>query len=159
VRRVLLLHLDGKLPNLALMRIAAHHRAAGNDVVLRRAGNSASIEPRFEDPRWDHVFASAIFERTRPLAERARSLYPNAVIGGTGSWNLAQTLDSIGVASDGPVDYSDYPKWRQSIGFTMRGCRMKCEFCVPRKEGKARAVATIEEIWRGEGHPRGAGAA
>jgi hypothetical protein len=155
MRRVLLLHLDGKLPNLALMRIAHHHRALGNDVVLRRAGNAAAIEPRFDDPAWDHVYASAIFERTRPLAERVRALYPGAVVGGTGTWNMAQTLESIGVASEGPVDYSDYPRWQQSIGFTMRGCRMKCEFCVvPKKEGRARAVATIDEIWRGEGHPR-----
>jgi len=27
---VLLLHLDGKLPNLALMRVSAHHRALGD---------------------------------------------------------------------------------------------------------------------------------
>lgn len=32
---VLLLQLDGKLPNLALMRIAAHHRAQGDAVELR----------------------------------------------------------------------------------------------------------------------------
>lgn len=153
--RVLLLHLDGKLPNLALMRIAHHHRALDNEVVLRRAGNAAALEPRFEDPVFDLVYASAIFERSRPLAERVRVLYPHAVVGGTGSWSLAQTLESVGVATEGPLDYTDYPKWRQSIGFTMRGCRMNCDFCVvPRKEGKARAVATIDEIYRGDGHPR-----
>jgi hypothetical protein len=27
---ILLLHLDGKLPNLALIRVAAHHRALGD---------------------------------------------------------------------------------------------------------------------------------
>jgi hypothetical protein len=42
--RVLLLHLDGKLPNLALMRIAHHHRALGHEVTLRRAGNAADDE-------------------------------------------------------------------------------------------------------------------
>lgn len=152
--RVLLLHLDGKLPNLALMRIAHHHRGQGHDVVLRRVGNAAAVEPRFDDPRWDRVYASAIFERTRPLAEHVHALYPTAVIGGTGSWNLTQTLESVGVDTEGPLDYSDYPRWRQSFGFTMRGCRLACDFCVvPRKEGKARAVATIDQIWRGPGHP------
>jgi len=152
--RVLLLHLDGKLPNIALMRIAHHHRALGNEVTLRRAGNANALEPRFGDPGWDRVYASAIFERSRPLAERVMALYPQAVVGGTGSWNLSQTLESIGVATEGPIDYTDYPRWRQSLGFTMRGCRLACEFCVvPRKEGKARAVATIDEIYRGAGHP------
>jgi hypothetical protein len=42
--RVLLLQLDGKLPNIALMRVAAHHRAQGDDVELRRAGNAAAVE-------------------------------------------------------------------------------------------------------------------
>ena len=38
-----------------------------------------------------------------------------------------------------------------SIGFTQRGCRLKCGFCVvPKKEGKPRAVNTIADIWRGE---------
>lgn len=32
---VLLLQLDGKIPNIALMRLAAHHRALGDVVVLR----------------------------------------------------------------------------------------------------------------------------
>ena len=37
--QTLLLQLDGKIPNLALMRIATHHRARGDDVILRQAGN------------------------------------------------------------------------------------------------------------------------
>lgn len=81
--RILLLHLDGKLPNLALMRIAHHHRALGNEVVLRRAGNAGALQPRFDDPPWEAVYASAIFERSRALAERVRALYPHAVVGGT----------------------------------------------------------------------------
>lgn len=36
--RVLLVQLDGKLPNIALMRIAAHHANLGDEVVLRRGG-------------------------------------------------------------------------------------------------------------------------
>lgn len=151
--KVLLLHLDGKLPNLALMRIAAHHRALGDQVELRHAGNPAALEPRFGDPRWDAVYGSLIFERTRPLAERAGAIYPVIALGGTG-WRVESSLGDVGIA-DGPIDYSDYPRWRQSIGFAMRGCRLRCEFCVvPRKEGRARAAATIAELWRGEPWPR-----
>ena len=42
-----------------------------------------------------------------------------------------------------------------SLGFTQRGCRLKCKFCVvPTKEGKPRSINTIWDIWRGDPHPR-----
>jgi hypothetical protein len=151
--RILLLHLDGKLPNLALMRLAAHHRGTGADVELRRADNPASLGARFDDPTWDRVYGSLIFERTRPLAEAARCQYPNIILGGTG-WDVARALPDIGVP-DGRLDYSDYPWFRASLGFTQRGCRLRCPFCVvPRKEGAVRETATIWDIWRGEPWPR-----
>lgn len=149
---VLLLHLDGKLPNLALMRLAAHHRALGHRVELRHAGNPQAVNPRLGDPAWGAVYGSLIFESTRKVAERARIVYPDIVLGGTG-WDLTATLEDRGIGT--ALDYADYPAWRQSIGFTQRGCRLKCEFCVvPRKEGKARANATVAEVWRGSPWPR-----
>jgi hypothetical protein len=72
--RVLLLHLDGTVPNIALMRLAAHHRDRGDTVELRRADNPRLIGPRLGDPAWDRVYGSLIFERTRPHAELARGL-------------------------------------------------------------------------------------
>ena len=45
--KVLLFQLDGKIPNLALMRIAAHHRALGDEVALRIVGNVPAIERHF----------------------------------------------------------------------------------------------------------------
>lgn len=161
--RILLWHLDGWLPNLALMRIAAHHRALGAVVELRRVSNGSSldakawreIEPRFGDPAWDRVYASAIFERSRPLVERLVVLYPGVEVGGTGSWSLGRTLADVGIVDDGPLDYTAYPGFTASMGFTQRGCRFRCSFCVvPRKEGRARPHGTIAEIWRGEPQPR-----
>lgn len=150
--RVLLLQLDGKIPNVALMRIAAHHRALGDVVELKRAGNFAAVEREFGDPP-DHVYASLIFESTRPLAERLQISMPEAVIGGTG-WNIGRRLEDVGITTR-EQDYSIYPEFKQSIGFTQRGCRLRCSFCVvPRKEGAVAADRTIGEIWRGEGHPR-----
>ncbi len=53
------------------------------------------------------------------------------------------------------LDYSIYPDFTASLGFTQRGCRLSCKFCVvPQKEGKNRSTQTIAEIWRGAGHPR-----
>lgn len=159
---ILIWQLDGKIANLAAMRLAAHHRGLGDHVELRWVTERdelapsayADIEPRFDDVVWDRVYGSAIFDRTRPLLERFEELYPNAVLGGTGTYELGRTLADVGIP-DGPIDYTDYPEMTQSIGFAMRGCRYKCDFCVvPRKEGRPRSNSTIDEIWRGAPHPK-----
>lgn len=149
--KALLLQLDGKLPNLALMRIAAHHRACGDEVSFRRAHRIKDAVPDlWEKP--DRVYASLIFERTRPVAEAVLRSWPDAIIGGTG-WDLTTTLEQHGIGND--LDYSLYPTFTQSIGFTQRGCRLKCPFCVvPKKEGAIQEEKTIQGIWRGSPHPR-----
>lgn len=150
--KVLLLQLDGKQPNVALMRIAAHHRALGHDVELRKAGNSTSVERQLWDEH-DRVYASLIFARTRRLAERLLVVRPDAIVGGTG-WDLATTLEQHGITSL-EQDYSIYPDYRQSIGFLQRGCRLRCSFCVvPSKEGAIRQEKTVAQLWRGGDHPR-----
>jgi len=127
---VLLIQIDGKLPNLALMRIAAHHHQHGDSVELRRGADFGGL---FDEP-FDRVYASTIFESSRPLAYRVLATYPDAIVGGTG-WDLVRRLDDIGVTT-GNLDYSIYPEYRRSIGFAMRGCRLQCPFCVvPTKEG------------------------
>jgi len=148
--KILLLQLDGKLPNLALMRIAAEHRDRGDTVELRQARRS--VEPYLWD-EFDTVYASLIFEKTRPLAERLLALHPGAIVGGTG-WNLTATVEQHGIRTQ-DHDYSIYPAFKASIGFTQRGCRLKCKFCVvPRKEGAVREENTIWDIYRGEPYPR-----
>ena len=147
--RVLLVQLDGKLPNLALMRIAAHHRERGDVCELRHGAQFGGLF----DQEFDRVYASAIFERTRSLAARLRAAYPSALVGGTGI-DATITLASTGIVTE-KVDYSLYPEFRQSIGFSQRGCRLRCSFCVvPAKEGRVRTERTVPEIWRGEPWPR-----
>jgi hypothetical protein len=152
VKRILLLHLDGKLPNVALMRVAAHHRALGDEVVLRRAPTVAAVAPELGD-HFDRVYASAIFERTRPVAERLLAERPDALVGGTG-WDLRRSLEDIGIVTKAQ-DYAVYPRFQPSIGFTQRGCRLRCAFCVvPKTEGAAREEQSIADLWRGDPHPR-----
>lgn len=164
--RILLLQIDGKLPNLAVMRMAAHHRTLGDDVQVRIGGNS---QRTFWDHEWDRIYASAIFRASLPAAEHVRRVSPGADLGGTAVdpprphevvplspvlSPVVTNLNQCGIP-DGPLDYSDFPRFRPSIGFTQRGCRLGCEFCcVPGKEGKVREVATIADIWRGDPHPR-----
>ena len=146
------MQLDGKVPNVALMRIAAHHRALGDDIELRRAGNVAAVQPELGD-RHDRVFASAIFERTRPVAEALLRARPDAIVGGTG-WSLATRLEDHGISTKAQ-DYTIYPRYKYSLGFTQRGCRLRCPFCVvPKKEGPIVEEQSIRELWRGAPWPR-----
>lgn len=146
---VLLFQLDGKVPNIALMRVAAHHRALGDEVELRWGAKPYRC-------LWDQpkaVYGSAIFEKSRPSVEKLREEFPSAIVGGTGV-DLKITLEDFGISSLAQ-DYSIYPKWRQSIGFTQRGCRLACPFCVvPRKEGKMRPERSVWDIWRGDPWPK-----
>ena len=131
------------------MRLGAHFRERGDDVTIRFG---AQFERQFND-EFDAVYASAIFKKTLPLISRLRDVYPEAIVGGTG-YDLKITLEQHGINTL-TSDYSLYPQFRSSIGFSQRGCRLKCEFCVvPTKEGKVRSEATIAEIWRGEPWPR-----
>jgi hypothetical protein len=148
-----LVQLDGKLPNLPLMRLAAHHWRAGDEVRFRRWTRLDHIHPEI----WgmpDRVYASAIFSRSRPLVESLLRTYPHAVVGGTGSGNTI-TLPDVGVPDIGALDYSLYPAFRASIGFSQRGCRLRCSFCVvPTKEGAVRHEQNATSIWRGDPWPR-----
>jgi hypothetical protein len=150
---VLLVQCDGKMPNLALMRIAAHHRAQGDYVYLSQVRNAKhDFQPTLFD-RWDKVYASLIFTKSQPIARAIKAVYPQAVIAGSG-WNCKRT-DDYGIPEQGPRDFTDYPAFRSSLGFSQRGCRLSCGFCkVPEMEGKVRDVATIREIWRGEPWPK-----
>lgn len=161
--RVLLFQFDGALPNLALMRLAAYYRGLGYHVELRQALNISAIQPRLGDEPWDLVFGSLIFEWTRPLAASAAEIYPQIALGGTG-WDFVDGVQvrNTKLPPEAEIiapDYSDYrlngAPYPRSIGFTQRGCRLACSFCVvPRKEGKATSVGSLADMWRGDPWPR-----
>lgn len=146
---VLLFQLDGKLPNVACMRIAAHHRDRGNSVEFRWSGS-----PNRE--LWDNpdvVYGSAIFNKTKPAIESLLQNFPAAIVGGTGV-DVKSNLEARGITTI-RQDYSLYPTWKSSIGFSQRGCRLNCEFCcVRKKEGAWRSEQSIQSVWRGEPWPR-----
>lgn len=150
--RVRLTHIDGKLPNLALMKLAHWHRAQGDDVTFTR-----SLSREMAEPEYDRVYGSAVFEFSRPRLAAFLSEFPNAIVGGTGSempdtWTVEQALN---IGEYEHYDYTFYPSFAPSIGFTARGCRLRCGFCkVSRTEGRPREVNTIADIWRGEGRAK-----
>lgn len=141
--------LDGKLPNLALMRLAAWHREQGDDVRWERGTTR-----RLDEPDYDIVYGSAIFAETEKAVALFRLQFPGAIVGGTGG-DRALRVQDIVPSQFTALDYSGYPDFTASIGYAMRGCRFKCGFCiVPKMEGAARANAAIGTIWRGDGHPK-----
>jgi hypothetical protein len=148
--RVRLTQIDGSLPNLALMKLSHWHRSQGDEVVFTRQAHRDMFEGDY-----DRVYGSAIFEFSKPKVTRFLNDWPRAIVGGTGSKSAATIEGLIGQARYEHYDYSLYPDFEPSIGFTQRGCRLSCKFCVvPKKEGKNHSNSVIHEIWRGAGHAR-----
>lgn len=149
MRNVRLTQIDGKLPNLALMALAHHHKRRGDAVRFYR-----SPFRQLDEPRYDRVYGSAIFKFSARRIERLLMEFPEAIVGGTGTSSKRTVEEELGEEPAG-VDYEFYPKFTGSIGFTQRGCRLSCKFCgVPEKEGKPRSVYSISDIWRGPPWPK-----
>lgn len=146
-----LTQLDGSLPNLALMKISHWHKSKGDAVYFER-----SISKGLYEPDYYRVYGSAIFSSTVKKVNQFKQNFPNALIGGTGSGDLSITVEKlIAIDEYEHYDYTIYPDFQYSLGFTQRGCRLNCSFCVvPKKEGKIKGVNTIYDIWRGEGFPK-----
>lgn len=125
---------DGRaFPNLPLMKLSAYHKAKG-DTVERFLPLAAHT--------YDIVYSSKVFSWT----EEEPNLPRGTVRGGTGYGpgpNLTDEIEHL------MPDYTLYPHFTASIGFTTRGCIRSCPWCVvPQKEGKIRAHAEIEEFLR-----------
>lgn len=147
--RVRLTQLDGSLPNLALMKLAHWHKAAGDEVVT-----TTEIHRGLFEEDYGKVYGSAIFKFSQDRLMRFQREWPGAIVGGTGT-PYPWTVEEIIGEEYEHYDYSGYPDVDYSIGFTQRGCRLKCKFCVvPAKEGKPRSINTIANIWRGAPWPK-----
>ena len=137
---ILLLDVDSRLPNLALMKLSRYFKEQGRRVVLARRNTFvAGVEA---------VYASAVFSRpvTQNLVDRLRKYYGDLLIlGGSGVDVRKRLPDEV---EQMPADYSLYPELGdRAIGFITRGCPFRCSFCiVPLKEGKNRQVADLDEL-------------
>lgn len=128
----LLVDVDSKIPNLALMKVSQHFKNKGEEVRLYRVEQDPMPEGQFFT-----VWVSCIFTWNRPLAKylakrfSARSV--RVRIGGSGVSLKTVLPPEIEFLSP---DYSLYGDDR-AVGFARRGCIRKCDWCVvPLKEGK-----------------------
>ena len=152
---------DGKLPNLALMKIATFHKQQGHSVVLRNIHAIGTLKA-------DKLYCSIVFKKSKQVVERLKMMYPDMVVGGTG-WDINSKLPAEIEACN--PDYDLYSvqdvlvrnsRWTgkaenrrikaeeiasAGIGFSSRGCIRKCGFCVvPEKEGELRQETPIKDI-------------
>lgn len=158
-------------PNLPLMKIAAWHRANGDDV-----------EWHWNWGHYDKVYMSKVFDETYSKDVELPLNADLIIKGGTGYFRRAkdghaevyvdgQWLDNGDAAScnygdvvywerlPGEIektcpDYSLYPELtvEKAFGFLSRGCQNACPFClVSEKEGrKSCKVSDLAQWWNGQ---------
>jgi hypothetical protein len=153
-----LIDVDGKLPNMALMKISSYYKSLGEEVEF--------VKPKV---RYEKIYASSIFTRSEKKCGDLEEVYGDRIeIGGTGYGDIQKTLPPV-IDSCRP-DYDLYkvkdilPRLRgigtrqqkqqkaeqivnAGCGFSSRGCIRNCGFClVPKKEGSFRQDAEINDI-------------
>lgn len=152
-----LIDVDGKLPNLALMKISSFYKALGEKVEFVQPGH-----------KYLKIYASALFTKSYKKCLQLKALYGNLIeIGGTGFDIDKKLPPEMEVMAP---DYELYSKEslynrmrgigsketklakaeviaKAGIGFSSRGCIRKCPFCfVPRKEGEFRQASEIKDL-------------
>ena len=137
---VLLVDVDSRLPNLALMKLSRYYREQGRKVVLAR--KSCKINGV------EKVYASSVFftpASTRRVNALREWYGDSLIVGGSGvdiHRRLPPEIENM------PADYDLYPELDgRAIGFLTRGCPNKCPFCiVPAKEGKTHQVSNLNDL-------------
>jgi len=139
-RSILLLDLDSRLPNLALMKLSCHFKEQGRNVILaRREAYVKGVE---------RVYASAVFSTasTKDRLAKLKRYYGDALIAGGTGIDVRQRLPAA--VESLPADYDLYLELGdRAIGFLTRGCPYRCPFCVvPLKEGGVRQVSELDDL-------------
>lgn len=133
-RTILLVDVDSRLPNLALMKLAGYYKQQGYHVRL--------VKKEASEPRVEAVFASSVFNYSysRRRLQKMQAYYGDAFHCGGSGINIKKCLPRE--VEEAEPDYGIYPELQdRAIGFLTRGCPFKCPFCiVPIKEGNPRQV-------------------
>ena len=130
--KVAVVQIDGKMPNLALMKIAGWYLQRGDQVVRGLDGSA------------DRAYISVVFPQNKPRALSAATMFTCPVEMGGSGYDMAMTLPD-------EIEHSmpAYDLWGRdfAMGFTSRGCIRHCQFCiVPKKEGRIRQHSPLSEF-------------
>lgn len=135
-----LLAVDALIPNLALMRLSAWHKAQGD---------SAEVAFPLAADTYDRVYRSKQFAYTPD----DMTPWPCEVIDGGTGYDLDARL-----TDEQDATYPDYDLYRctYALGRFTRGCPRGCPFCVVGKmDGtRVRQVADLSAFWRGQEYLR-----
>lgn len=152
-----LIDVDSKIPNLALMKVSNYFKSLDEEVEFVK-----------EDGKYEKIYASAIFTKSKHECEKLKETYGDLIeIGGTG-WDINKVLpeeiekmkpdydlysaEMIYKRIKGIMTKKTRMKKAETIvtaglGFTSRGCIRACKFCfVPEKEGCFKQVAEIKDL-------------
>lgn len=144
-------NLSGCFPNLALMKLSAFHKAAGDQVEWYEPMLSGHL---------DRVYMSKVFSFS---PDYEYFIDASEIIGGGTGFSIT-TKDGREVFNQElnkelpkeiehiMPDYSLYGIKDTAYGFMSRGCPRGCEFChVKHKEGRTSyKVANLSEFWNGQ---------
>jgi len=127
--KILLVDLDSKIPNLALMKISAYHKSIGDEISFN-SGQKA--------------YLSCIFEKSKCRIDSFYSLGIPMQIGGVALDPKLVLPDRIEKMKP---DYSLYPNYDYSLGYTYRACPRRCSFCVVPQMPQDQTHHSIYEFW------------
>lgn len=141
--KVLLIDVDSKIPNIALMKLSTYHKNNGDSiklVVCNIPYYPNKTKKYFNVPEgFDIIYASVIFKGNINYI-----IGDNIIFGGSGfdlKIRLPEHIENL------PCDYTIYPNNNISYGFITRGCIRNCSFCiVPEKEGYIRQVNKVSDV-------------
>lgn len=149
-----LIDLDSRrFPNIALMKLSAHHKSAGDVVEW--------YDPMFAG-HFDKVYVSKVFswspDYPYPIdadeVVKGGSGYAITLEDGREVFRKEKDCDLPSEIEHIYPDYSLYPTLTEdtAFGFLTRGCPRGCDFCiVAKKEGpKSIKVADLAEFWNGQ---------
>jgi len=137
MKKILLIDIDSKIPNLAMMKLSSYHKSKGNRIHLLEMTNQHILDfsffsSDFTDP--NHTYISCVFSKNKYFALAVKKRFTPSTIGGYGISNVFLPNKIEHTMPDYDLYGIDY-----SLGFSTRGCPRKCPWCiVPKMEGKFR---------------------
>ena len=142
-KAIVLIDVDGRLPNLALMKLGRYYKQQGYDIRL--------MKKEAYETKAEAVFASSVFPfpASRKRVQQLYAFYGDALHCGGSGIDIHKRLPPE--IEETEPDYELYPDLGdRSIGFLTRGCPFHCSFCiVPIKEGNSRQVSDIDALTMG----------
>jgi hypothetical protein len=146
MEKILLIDVDSKIPNIALMKLSTYYKNQGFEIELKKLGYDGYPHKRencmvFAE-KYCKVYVSIVFSQNKNVVNVLGCKDVN--YGGSGydlSIKLPKEVD------DCEEDYNIYPENKNSYGFITRGCIRNCYFCfVPKKEGMIHKYRDIKDI-------------